>query len=56
MKLFTLCMFGVATGVMSSILGLQFTDEPLKYLLVNLPLIICFAGLLYLIPDKHKSN
>lgn len=52
MKIFTIMMFAVATGVISSVSGLHFTEEPVKYIVINLPLTACFGGIIELITAK----
>ena len=50
-KTLAIVSFGVATGVLSAVFGLSIADEPVKYVMVNIPLIVCFVAVVNLIGE-----
>ena len=51
MRLFLTIMFGMFMGVVSKNIGINFLENPINYLLINIPAIICFAGIIKLIKE-----
>jgi len=52
MKLLAITSFGITTGILSAFSGITFMSEPVKYLLINIPALVCFIALSELI-DKR---
>jgi len=52
MKLLAIMLFSAATGIISAYCGLLVVHEPVKYLLINMPLIACFAVVVPLLPVR----
>ena len=52
MKTLACCLFGVCTGILSGFFGLHFVEEPVKFLIINMPMIACFGVVINLLPSK----
>jgi hypothetical protein len=46
MKLLAIILFGISTGAISAHFGILVSEEPIKYFLINGPLVGCFVAVL----------
>ena len=44
MKILALITFVFATGILSAFFGLSLVKEPIKYMLINIPINVCFIA------------
>lgn len=56
MRLIILIIFSMTIAILSNILGLYITQEPIKYLAINIPAIICFDLLLEIYYKERCEN
>ncbi len=49
MKFLAVCLFGILTGVLSAEFGIYVAEDPVRYLVLNLPAIGCFAAIIHIL-------